>query len=124
MAATTVPRTAALYAPHPSIKPHFPTSLLRLPLIQTKQTYPKFHCSSFSFTPTHFSPKLLKRHRSAVCFASSGETTETQEVEEEIQDSQIEVSTLHIATHLLILFVNMCICLVILRVLEYFFVGG
>ncbi|KAL8132245.1 uncharacterized protein LOC141711963 [Apium graveolens] len=90
MAATTVPRTAALYAPHPSIKPLFRASLLRLPLTTNKQTYPKFLCSSISFSATHFSPKLLKRPRFAVCFASSGESTETQEVEEEIQDSQIE----------------------------------
>ncbi|KAK1404569.1 GrpE protein-like [Heracleum sosnowskyi] len=91
MAATTVPRTTALYAPHPSIKPLFKNSLISLPL--AKQSYPKFHCSSISFAPTQFSHKILKRHRFGVCFASSGETTETQEVEEEIQDSQVEDNT-------------------------------
>lgn len=85
MLATTVLRAAALCAPHSSIKPAIKNTLV----------YLKTHCNSIMFTP-HFSPKLLKCNSfvlDSVCFASSGETTETEQVEEEIQDNLFEVST-------------------------------
>ncbi|WOG98189.1 hypothetical protein DCAR_0417530 [Daucus carota subsp. sativus] len=93
MAATTLLRAAALAAPHPPIKPTNRNSFACLSLTPKRQIHPKSHCSSLKFTPLQFSHRVLKRHRfglGSVCFASSGETTGTQEVEEEVQEAQLE----------------------------------
>ena len=100
MAATTLLRVAALAAPHPPIKPTNRNSFACLSLTPKRQTHLKSHCSSLKFTPLQFSHRVLKRHRfglGSVCFASSGETTGTQEVEEEVQEAQLEV--VHLLTH-------------------------
>ncbi|XP_017249769.1 uncharacterized protein LOC108220495 isoform X2 [Daucus carota subsp. sativus] len=96
MAATTVLRTAILGGPQASItNPHhnsFP-KLVSFLMSTRKPIWPRSHFVSIKFNSAKFCPEVLKRHRfglGSVGFASSGESVETQEVEDEVFDSQLQ----------------------------------
>ncbi|KAL8147432.1 uncharacterized protein LOC141707860 isoform X1 [Apium graveolens] len=94
MAATTVLRTAILGTPQASLRNAYNNSCSKavsFPILTRKQTCPTSHCLSLKFNSSQFCPKVLKKHRfgvGSVCFASSGESVETQQVEDEVLDSQ------------------------------------
>lgn len=101
MAATTVLKTAIPGGPQASIaNPHhnsFP-KLLSFRMSTRKPTCPRSHFISIKFNYAKFYPEVVKRHRfglGSVGFASSGESVETQEVEDEVFDSQLQVHWLN-----------------------------
>lgn len=97
MAATTVLKTAILGTPQAPIRNpyhNYCPKRVCFPILTRKQTCPTSHCLSIKFSSAQFCPKVLKRHHfgvGSVCFASSGESVETQQVEDEVLDSQPQV---------------------------------
>lgn len=112
MAATTVLKTAILGTPQAPIRnPHHNScpKLISFPILRRKQIRPTSHCLSIKFNSAQCCPKVLNRHRfglGSVCFASSGESVETQQVEDEVLDSQAQVHFNH--THKLYF---LCLCM-------------
>ena len=105
-------RTAILGGPQASItNPHhnsFP-KLVSFLMSTRKPIWPRSHFVSIKFNSAKFCPEVLKRHRfglGSVGFASSGESVETQEVEDEVFDSQLQVHWLNTQELYLCLYIN------------------
>lgn len=95
--ATTVLRTTAFRAPPIGVSTNQNSSpkFVSVPFKTRRQACPKSY--RINYHSPHFSHKLSPHHLlliNSACFASSGETIETQEVED-IQDSQLEVQLQH-----------------------------